>query len=90
MTIINEVHQQNTIGIKKLSDSDLGNSPTRNQTHIGLFEETLRFIDIDHHLIPSILIYDDKAIDVLSLLDPIKIQMVHLEAQKSERERNVN
>lgn len=33
------------IGLKKLSGADLGTSSTSNQTHIGLFNEVLTFLD---------------------------------------------
>lgn len=34
-----------SIGVKKLSDADLGKSTTSNQTHIGLYDGVLTFLD---------------------------------------------
>lgn len=35
---------ENRIGLKKLSDADLGRSATSNQTHIGLYNDVLTFL----------------------------------------------
>jgi hypothetical protein len=70
--MINQVHPNCRIGIKKLSDADLGTSITSNQTHIGLFDGTLDFIDIEHQIISSQLIYSNRVIELLSLLDFIE------------------
>ena len=70
--MVNQVHKDAVIGIKKLSEADLGTNSTSNQTHIGLFEDTLVFLDIDPKMIPSQLIYQNQVLDVLALLDYIQ------------------
>lgn len=35
---------ENRIGLKKLSDADLGKSVKSNQTHIGLYNDVLTFL----------------------------------------------
>lgn len=70
--MINQIHPASVIGIKKLSEPDLGTKLSSNQTHIGLYENTLNFIDSEHEVISSQLIYDDRAIELLSLLDYIQ------------------
>lgn len=70
--MLTSVHAESIIGIKKLSDADLGKSYTSNQTHIGLFSSTLTFLKTEHHIISSQLIYEDQVYDLLSLLDYIE------------------
>ena len=65
-----QINRRNTIGIKKISDSELGRSRTSNQTHIGLFEGTVSFAE--HQIISSQLIYDNRVIELLSLIDFIR------------------
>ncbi len=56
-----ELHDEKKIGYKKLSDADLGLSPTSHQTHIGLSEHVLRFLpDRDAINEDSIFIYKDS------------------------------
>jgi hypothetical protein len=60
------------IGIKKLSEADLGLSEKSNQTHIGLFENTLTCID-DLHLIDfCYLVTEKETKKLLCLLDYIE------------------
>ena len=70
--MISETPSNNSIGIKKLSDADLGLSATSNQTHIGLFAETLEFIDSNHVVVSSQLIYSDRSTELLAFFDNIK------------------
>jgi hypothetical protein len=70
--MVNQVHRDSAIGIKKLSEADLGISLTSNQTHIGLFDGTLSFLSEEHQTISSQLIYQSSVFDLLSLLDYIK------------------
>ena len=70
--MINQVHKDSVIGIKKLSHADLGTSSTSNQTHIGLFDGTLSFLIDEHQTIASQLIYQNRVYDLLSLLDFIE------------------
>lgn len=46
------------IGIKKLSKADLGISDTSNQTHIGLYNDVLQFLD-DNAITTAMLVYGD-------------------------------
>ena len=46
------------IGIKKLSKADLGISDTSNQTHIGLYNDVLQFLD-DNAITTAMLAYGD-------------------------------
>jgi hypothetical protein len=65
-------HRNAVIGIKKLSEADLGLSEKSNQTHIGLFENTLTCID-DLHLIDfCYLVTEKETKKLLCLLDYIE------------------
>jgi len=65
-------HKFGVIGLKKLSLADTGLSEKSNQTHIGLFENTLHCID-DLHLIDyCTLVYNGSAKKMLCLLDYIE------------------
>ncbi len=66
------LHDNAVIGYKKLSDADLGRSQTSNQTHIGLYEETLNFITNYQQESSAQLIYESKIYETISLLDPIR------------------
>lgn len=70
--MINQVNKRSTIGIKRLSPADLGTSSTSNQTHIGLLEGTLNFIEAEHQIISSLLIYNNQITELLSFLDFIE------------------
>ena len=64
-------HRNAVIGIKKLSEADLGISEKSNQTHIGLFENTLTCIDL--HLIDfCYLVTEKETKKLLCLLDYIE------------------
>ena len=65
-------HKNAVIGIKKLSEADLGLSNNSHQTHIGLFENTLTCID-DLHLIDfCFLVTEKEKKKLLCLLDYIE------------------
>jgi hypothetical protein len=65
-------HRNAVIGLKKLSEADLGLSEKSNQTHIGLFENTLTCID-DLHLIDfCYLVTEKETKKLLCLLDYIE------------------
>jgi hypothetical protein len=65
-------HKFGTIGLKKLSLADTGLSEKSNQTHIGLFENTLHSIN-DLHLVDyCVLVYNDTIRRLLCLLDYIE------------------
>ena len=65
-------HHNAVIGIKKMSLADLGASEKSNQTHIGLFENTLTSID-DLHLIDfCYLVTEKESKKLMCLLDYIE------------------
>lgn len=69
--MINQVHPNTIIGIKKLTPSDLGFADN-GMTHIGLFKNTFNSLDIIESLtIPSTLLYENNSFDLLSIIDPI-------------------
>lgn len=65
------LHSDAIIGYKKLSDAELGMS-SGNQTHIGLFENTLKFASSEHQISTSQLIYHNKLIETETYLNYIK------------------
>lgn len=68
-----EVNSQSVIGYKKLSDADLGRSGSSNQTHIGLFQESLNFLNsTNHNLSIATLIFENNSKRLLCLLDYIQ------------------
>ena len=52
-------NDEKRIGFKKLSRADLGISDSSNQTHIGLYEGVLEFLDDTDVVKSAMLIYDD-------------------------------
>lgn len=52
------INKEKKIGYKRLSAADLGLGATSNQTHIGLYEKMLNFLD-DADTTTAMLIYDD-------------------------------
>lgn len=65
-------HNNAVIGIKKLSQADLGSSLNSHQTHIGLYESTLFCID-DLHLIDfCYFVTEHETKKLLCLLDYIE------------------
>lgn len=52
-------HKEQRIGFKKLSAADLGLSPDSHQTHIGLYEDVLTFLDDSDVVKSAMLIYGD-------------------------------
>ena len=65
-------HRNAVIGIKKLSRADIGSSVKSNQTHIGLFENSLYCIDDLHNIDFCYLLTDKGAKKLLCLLDYIE------------------
>jgi hypothetical protein len=52
------INKEKKIGFKELSVADLGLGPTSNQTHIGLYQNMLDFLD-DEDTTSGMLIYED-------------------------------
>lgn len=65
-------HKFSVIGLKKLSLADTGLSEKSNQTHIGLFENTLHCIDNLHLIDYCSLVYNGSTKRILCLLDYIE------------------
>lgn len=65
-------HKNAVIGIKKLSEADLGLSNNSHQTHIGLFENTLTCIDELHLIDLCYLVTEKENKKLLCLLDYIE------------------
>tara|TARA_R110002049_G_scaffold103234_2_gene249406 strand:- start:875 stop:1990 length:1116 start_codon:yes stop_codon:yes gene_type:complete len=80
--MINQVHQNSIIGIKRLTSSDLGTADN-GVTHIGLFNNTLNFLNFEEHqVVVSQLIYENRTYDLLSLLDYIQREDGRFDAPK--------
>jgi hypothetical protein len=71
MSTFFEINRQSKIGYKKLSDADLGTG-TSHQTHIGLFDDTLEFVNEAHKTASAKLIYQNTAKELVCLLDFIE------------------
>jgi hypothetical protein len=65
-------HKNAVIGLKKLSEADLGRSDKSNQTHIGLFENTLNCIDDVHLIDLCYFVTQNDTKKLLCLLDYIE------------------
>ena len=61
-----ELHDENRIGYKELSDADLGRAEKSHQTHIGLFDDVLTFLSNSAIVKDAMVIYNNKA-DILPL-----------------------
>lgn len=61
-----ELHDENKIGYKELSDADLGRAQRSKQTHIGLFDDVLTFLPNSISIKDAMVIYDGKT-EVLPL-----------------------
>lgn len=59
-----ELHSENKIGYKQLTDADLGRSPSSNQTHIGLFEDVFTFFpnEIEIEIKDAMVIFDGNVV----------------------------
>lgn len=56
-----ELHEENRIGYKELSDADLGRAEKSKQTHIGLFDDVLTFLPNSSTVKDAMVIYNNKA-----------------------------
>ena len=56
-----ELHEENRIGYKELSDADLGRAEKSHQTHIGLFDDVLTFLSNSAIIKDAMIIYNNKA-----------------------------
>lgn len=67
-----ELHNENRIGYKQLTNADLGRSQRSNQTHIGLFDDVLTFLPNTIEISDAMVIFND-CVEVLSVsFDRIK------------------
>jgi hypothetical protein len=71
MSTFFEINRQSKIGYKRLSEADLGTG-TSHQTHIGLFDDTLEFVNEAHKTASAKLIYQNTAKELVCLLDFIE------------------
>ena len=60
-----EIHSEEKIAFKRLSDADLKRSPLTNQTHIGLSIDSLTFMQDNKMEYNAMLIYDSYC-DIIS------------------------
>ena len=67
-----ELHEENRIGYKELSDADLGRSENSRQTHIGLFDDVLTFLPNSSVIKDAMVIYNNKAIKLTLHFDRIQ------------------
>src|SRR5574344_1417769 len=67
-----EPHHEHKIGIKVLSDADLGISTTSHQTHIGLMQDVLQYLPNTDIQAYSMLIYNNKSEMLNCYFDRIK------------------
>lgn len=68
-----QFNNEKRFGIKKLSDADLGFSETSNQTHIGLYENVLTYLDNSDVVKSALLVYEDSCIMLDCLFDRIEM-----------------
>lgn len=64
-----KINRNAKIGWKQLTRPDLGLSSTSNLTHIGLYKNTLQFLNEEHKTGTSKLIYKGQIFELLSILD---------------------
>ena len=67
-----ELHGENRIGYKELSDADLGRSGHSHQTHIGLFDDVLTFLSNRTSIKDAMVIYNENAAILPLLFDRIQ------------------
>jgi hypothetical protein len=93
MSTFFEINKQGRIGYKKLTDADLGTG-IGNQTHIGLFADTLEFVNEGHKTSFSKLIFNSTSKEVLCFLDFIHRENGRIDAPKirkgDERELEID
>lgn len=63
--MILNLHKENKIGYKQLTNADLGRQRTSHQTHIGLFGDVFTFLPNDIEIDDAIVIYE-KNVEILS------------------------
>lgn len=66
------IHEEKKIGLKKLSEADLGKKETSNQTHIGLYNEILTFLPNNDVSVDALFIYEDNVKMLTMYFDRIK------------------
>lgn len=71
--IIFKIHEENTFGVKKLTDADLGQN-TGHQTHIGLYKDTLTHLKDEDKVNESYLIFQDRCERLDCFFDRIENQ----------------
>jgi len=56
-----EIHDENKVGYKCLTDADLGRKSSTHQTHIGLFDDVLTFFPNNVERDDAMFVYDNQA-----------------------------
>ena len=80
----------NSIGIKKLSDADLGKSKSSNQTHIGLNRDAISYSsDLDNVILNCNLIYKNSSIQCVCYLDYVFRSGKPMEAKIRKGNKNI-
>ena len=67
-----EIHEENLIGYKELTDADLGAKPTSHQTHIGLFGDVFTFLPNSIEISDSLVIYNNSYSELPVFFDRIE------------------
>lgn len=76
------IHKEQMIGVKLLSDADLGRSPLSNQTHIGLSIKTLTFLRNGEIIDDAHFIYDNSSRSLYCNFDMILREDGRIDAPK--------
>jgi len=81
MSTFYKINNQSKIGYKELTLADLGIG-IGNQTHIGLFADTLEFVTDSHKTSISKLIYNNSSKELLCFIDFIQRESGRIDAPK--------
>ena len=65
------IHHEKSIGCKKLTKADLGESYSSNQTHIGLSQKVFTYMSINEEYESSILLYEGNKYKLTCYVDKI-------------------
>jgi|GEM_PF-410378 len=77
-----EIHNENRIGYKSLTDADLGRAPKSHQTHIGLFDDVLTFLPNKIEIEDAMFIYNGQCTVVPLSFDRIERASGRFDAPK--------
>lgn len=80
--LLHHINSERVIGIKQLSDADLGRSPMSNQTHIGLSIKTLTFLRNGDIVEDAIFMYQRRCKSLCCNFDMILRESGRIDAPK--------